>query len=89
MFAEAGIADNELPTLENPWTWSEFEEISKKLKDKFATPAIESEYLIALPALLNCFANIRTKCSSDFNLARNDSLAPASRFSFKYFSCPC
>lgn len=41
MFAEAGIADNELPTLENPWTWSEFEEISKKLKDKFATPAID------------------------------------------------
>lgn len=41
MFAEAGITEEQLPTLEKPWTWSEFKTISKKLKDKFATPAID------------------------------------------------
>lgn len=43
MFKEAGINDEDLPTLDNPWTWSEFENISKKLVDKFKTPAIDMQ----------------------------------------------
>ena len=33
MFKEAGIDEASLPTLEKPWTWSEFNAIAKKLKD--------------------------------------------------------
>lgn len=40
MFKEAGISEDQLPTLEKPWTWDEFIEISKTLKDKFNQPAI-------------------------------------------------
>ncbi|MBP2058830.1 fructooligosaccharide transport system substrate-binding protein [Lactobacillus colini] len=40
MFKEAGIKDSELPTLEKPWTWDQFINICKKLKDHFHEPAI-------------------------------------------------
>ncbi|HEU3956090.1 sugar ABC transporter substrate-binding protein [Streptococcus pneumoniae] len=41
MFKEAGIAESELPTLEKPWTWDEFNTIAKKLKDYYNKPAID------------------------------------------------
>lgn len=41
MFQEAGIDLTTLPTLDKPWTWSEFQDISAKLKDKFNGPAID------------------------------------------------
>ena len=41
MFKEAGIDEASLPTLEKPWTWSEFNAIAKKLKDHFNKPAID------------------------------------------------
>lgn len=41
MFKEAGIDESTLPTLEKPWTWDEFNAISKKLKDHFNKPAID------------------------------------------------
>ncbi len=41
MFADAGITDAELPTLDKPWTWTEFQAICKKLKDKHGGPAID------------------------------------------------
>lgn len=41
MFKEAGIAESELPTLEKPWTWDEFNTIAKKLKDHYNKPAID------------------------------------------------
>lgn len=40
MFAEAGITEDQLPTLEDPWTWDEFIEISRTLRDTFDVPAI-------------------------------------------------
>lgn len=40
MFKEAGIKDSELPTLEKPWNWNQFEAICKKLTDHFHEPAI-------------------------------------------------
>ncbi|MCD5002530.1 sugar ABC transporter substrate-binding protein [Enterococcus saccharolyticus] len=43
MFEEAGISEDQLPTLDDPWTWSEFTAISKKLVDKFDTPAIDMQ----------------------------------------------
>ncbi|MHC5227221.1 ABC transporter substrate-binding protein [Enterococcus sp. LJL99] len=43
MFKEAGIKESELPTLENPWTWSEFEDICQRLVDKHNTPAINMQ----------------------------------------------
>lgn len=41
MFADAGITDAELPTLDKPWTWTEFQAICKKLKNKHEGPAID------------------------------------------------
>lgn len=41
MLAEAGIKEEALPTLDNPWTWSEFIAIGKQLKDHYQTPAID------------------------------------------------
>lgn len=41
MFKEAGIAESELPTLEKPWTWDEFNTIAKKLKNHYNKPAID------------------------------------------------
>ncbi|KAF1305096.1 ABC transporter substrate-binding protein [Candidatus Enterococcus willemsii] len=43
MFEEAGISEDQLPTLDDPWTWSEFNDISKKLVDKFDVPAIDMQ----------------------------------------------
>ncbi|MTV61438.1 ABC transporter substrate-binding protein, partial [Streptococcus pneumoniae] len=33
--------ESELPTLEKPWTWDEFNTIAKKLKDHYNKPAID------------------------------------------------
>lgn len=41
MFKEAGIDLSKLPTIDDPWTWSEFNSISKKLKKHFKRPAID------------------------------------------------
>lgn len=43
MFKEAGINDEEIPTLENPWTWSEFENICEKLYKKFKEPVFDMQ----------------------------------------------
>lgn len=43
MFADAGITEEQLPTLENPWTWSEFQAICKKITTKYETPAIDMQ----------------------------------------------
>lgn len=43
MFKEAGISESELPTLEAPWTWSEFSAISQTLVDHFDGPAINMQ----------------------------------------------
>jgi fructooligosaccharide transport system substrate-binding protein len=43
MFREAGIKDTELPTLDKTWTWDQFMEISKRLKQKFNGPAIDMQ----------------------------------------------
>ena len=41
MFQEAGIDLASLPTIDKPWTWSDFNAISKKLKDHFKKEAID------------------------------------------------
>lgn len=41
MFKDAGITETELPTLDKPWTWDQFNEILKKLTDKYHGPAID------------------------------------------------
>lgn len=41
MFKEAGISEEQLPTLEKPWTWDEFNAIAKTLTEKFEQPAID------------------------------------------------
>lgn len=41
MFQEAGIDLATLPTIDNPWTWSEFNAIAEKLKNHFKTEAID------------------------------------------------
>lgn len=43
MFKEAGITDQELPSLTKKWTWDEFMDISKRLKNKFNGPAIDMQ----------------------------------------------
>lgn len=43
MFTDAGITEEQLPTLEDPWTWSEFQEICQILKDKYDAPAINMQ----------------------------------------------
>ncbi|MGN9066565.1 ABC transporter substrate-binding protein [Ligilactobacillus agilis] len=40
MFKEAGISESELPTLQKPWTYDEFNEIAKRITTKFGGPAI-------------------------------------------------
>ena len=40
MFKEAGIKDSEIATLKNPWTWTKFEDICKRLTNHFHEPAI-------------------------------------------------
>lgn len=40
MFKEAGIKDSELPTLEKPWNWNQFESICKRITNHFHEPAI-------------------------------------------------
>ncbi|WP_173917543.1 ABC transporter substrate-binding protein [Halobacillus sp. Marseille-Q1614] len=41
MFKEAGIDLETLPTIEEPWDWNQFMELSAKLKDTFNEPAID------------------------------------------------
>lgn len=43
MFKESGISESELPTLEAPWTWSEFSAISQTLVNHFDGPAINMQ----------------------------------------------
>lgn len=43
MFKEAGVTDNEIPTLEKPWTWTEFNGIAAKLYEKYKTPVIDMQ----------------------------------------------
>lgn len=40
MFKEAGIKDSEIATLQHPWTWTQFKDICKRLKNHFHEPAI-------------------------------------------------
>lgn len=40
MFKEAGIKDSEIATLKHPWTWTQFKDICKRLKNHFHEPAI-------------------------------------------------
>lgn len=40
MFKEAGIKDSEIATLKHPWTWTQFKNICKRLKNHFNEPAI-------------------------------------------------
>lgn len=41
MFEEAGIKEADLPTIDNPWTWSEFNTISKQLKATYKDAVID------------------------------------------------
>ncbi|MCP1101746.1 fructooligosaccharide transport system substrate-binding protein [Aequitasia blattaphilus] len=43
MFKEAGIEEDQLPTLEDPWTWSEFQSVCKTITEKYQTPAINMQ----------------------------------------------
>jgi fructooligosaccharide transport system substrate-binding protein len=43
MFKEAGITEEQLPTLDNPWTWSDFSKISETLTKHFEGPAIDMQ----------------------------------------------
>lgn len=43
MFKEAGITEDQLPTLDKPWTWSEFNKISETLTKHFEGPAIDMQ----------------------------------------------
>ncbi len=40
MFKAAGISNSELPTLNKPWTWDQFNAICKKLYDKYKSPIL-------------------------------------------------
>ncbi|WP_242551036.1 fructooligosaccharide transport system substrate-binding protein [Enterococcus sp. AZ170] len=40
LFKKAGIKEDELPTLDKPWTWNEFKEVCQKLVDEYELPAI-------------------------------------------------
>ncbi|RVU71122.1 MULTISPECIES: sugar ABC transporter substrate-binding protein [Lactobacillus] len=40
MFKEAGVKPSEIPTLEKPWNWNQFEAVCKKITDHFHEPAI-------------------------------------------------
>ena len=41
MFKAAGISNSELPTLNKPWTWDQFNAICKKLHDKYKSPILD------------------------------------------------
>ncbi|TWK25534.1 putative ABC transporter substrate-binding protein YesO [Bacillus licheniformis] len=43
MLKDAGVNLKTLPTVENPWTWDEFLELCKKLKNKYDKPAIDMQ----------------------------------------------
>lgn len=43
MFKEAGISEAEIPTLEKPWTWSEFNQIAEKLQKKYDGPVFDMQ----------------------------------------------
>ncbi|GIN76386.1 ABC transporter substrate-binding protein [Bacillus paralicheniformis] len=43
MLKDAGVDLKTLPTVENPWTWDEFLELCKKLKNKYDKPAIDMQ----------------------------------------------
>jgi fructooligosaccharide transport system substrate-binding protein len=43
MFKEAGINEEEIPSLANPWTWSEFEAIAEKLYKKYKEPIFDMQ----------------------------------------------
>ncbi|MCY8179746.1 sugar ABC transporter substrate-binding protein [Bacillus paralicheniformis] len=43
MLQDAGVDLKTLPTVENPWTWDEFLELCKKLKNKYDKPAIDMQ----------------------------------------------
>ncbi|MBT2572791.1 sugar ABC transporter substrate-binding protein [Bacillus sp. ISL-51] len=43
MLKSAGIDLKALPTVGNPWTWDEFLELCKKLKNKYGKPAIDMQ----------------------------------------------
>lgn len=43
MFNEAGIKESEIPTLEKPWTWTEFNEVAAKLHDKYEAPIFDMQ----------------------------------------------
>lgn len=43
MFKEAGIKESELPTLEKPWTWSEFEKTAETLQKTFDGPVFDMQ----------------------------------------------
>lgn len=43
LFKDAGITEDQLPTLEDPWTWTEFQAICQQLTDKYKTPAIDMQ----------------------------------------------
>lgn len=43
MFEAAGIKASQIPTVDAPWTWTEFEGVAKQLKDYFQTEAIDMQ----------------------------------------------
>ncbi|KWW22455.1 sugar ABC transporter substrate-binding protein [Peribacillus simplex] len=43
MFQEAGIDLKTLPTVDSPWTWTQFLELCKTLTDKYKKPAIDMQ----------------------------------------------
>lgn len=43
MFKDAGITEEQLPTLDDPWTWSEFQAICQTLTKKYQGPAIDMQ----------------------------------------------
>ncbi|AQP53153.1 sugar ABC transporter substrate-binding protein [Vagococcus penaei] len=43
MFKQAGIKDSELPTLDNPWTWTEFQDVLERLHKEFEAPVFNMQ----------------------------------------------
>lgn len=43
MFKDAGIKDEELPTIDKPWTWSELEDILSRLHKKYDSPVFDMQ----------------------------------------------
>lgn len=52
MFEQAGIHEDEIATIEDPWTWNELMEVSERLQDEFDRPVMnmglddQSEWLM-------------------------------------------